>query len=210
MNNGQRWRSGASRARSEPAPEGTAAAGREPDPASVARSIGLRLLTGAPRSRAELAAAMARKDVPDDVVRAVLDRFTEVGLLDDAEYARMLVRSQHAGRGLASRALGAELRRKGIGDQVAAQALGTLGADQEEATARELARRRLASTGGLAREVRMRRVVAMLGRKGYPVGLAVRIVRDALDEENAAGRPDQPTDFAGPADTDDDWYSRDD
>jgi len=163
--------------------------GRESDPEALARSIALRLLTGAPRSRAELAEAMARKDVPDDVAAAVLDRFTTVGLIDDAEYAQMLVRSGHADRGLARRALELQLRRKGIDDELVANALGTLDADQEEATARELARRRLASMSGLAGEVRARRILAMLGRKGYPTGLAVRIVRELVDDENS-GIPD--------------------
>lgn len=167
----------------EPPTTGAAAVDREPNPESVARSIALRLLTGAPRSRAQLAEAMARRDVPDDVAERVLDRFTEVGLVDDAEYARILVRSRHADRGLARRALGVELRRKGIDDDLAAEALSTVDAEQEEATARELVRRRLAATAGLAPEVRMRRVVAMLGRKGYSGGLAHSVVREMLAAE---------------------------
>ena len=178
------------------------------DPESVARQIVLAALTAAPRSRWELAQVMARKDVPDDVAHAVLDRFTEVGLIDDAEYARMLVRTRHADRGLARRALGVELRRKGIDDALAVQALGELDGDQEEATARRLARRRLASSRDLAREVRLRRVVAMLARKGYSPGLAVRIVRDLLDDERRVlGEPGEP---GQTADTPDDGYLGDD
>jgi regulatory protein len=169
----------------EPPGSGAAAVDAEPDPESVARAIALRLLTGAPRSRAQLAEAMARKDVPEPVAQQVLDRFTEVGLVDDAEYARILVRSRQADRGLARRALSMELRRKGIDDELAAEALSTVDADLEERTARDLARRRLAATAGLAREVRVRRVTAMLGRKGYPGGLAHRVVREALAEEGA-------------------------
>lgn len=133
---------------------------------------------------------MARKDVPDEVAQAVLDRFTEVGLIDDAEYARMLVRARHEDRGLARRALVVELRRKGIDDEVAAVALDAVDPDLEEATARGLARRRLASSRGLAREVRLRRVVAMLGRKGYSSGLAVQIGCELLAEEQAAADVD--------------------
>ncbi len=167
----------------EPPESGAAAVDAEPDPESVARAIALRLLTGAPRSRAQLAEAMARQDVPEPVAERVLDRFTEVGLVDDAEYARILVRSRQADRGLARRALGVELRRKGIDDDVAAEALSTVDGDLEERTARDLARRRLTATAGLPREVRVRRVTAMLGRKGYPGGLAHRVVRDILAEE---------------------------
>jgi regulatory protein len=181
-------------------------ASRPVDNASLARSIGLRLLTGAPRSRAELATAMAAKGVPDDVAGAVLDRFTEVGLLDDAEYARMLVRSRHAAKGLAHRALRLELRRKGIDDDVAAEALSTLDPDQEQLTARALARRRLASSGELSRDVRTRRVVAMLARKGYPPGFALQIVREILDEESAAAAPSWAAGGADRASSDDGWF----
>lgn len=204
---------GASGSVSEPPVDGAAAVDSEPDHESVARSIALRLLTGAPRSRAQLAQALARKDVPDTVAEAVLDRFTEVGLIDDAEYARILVSSRHADRGLARRALGVELRRKGIDDAVAARALGVLDADQEEATARELARRRLASTSGLARETRIRRIVAMLGRKGYSTDLAVRIVRELLAEEVPPAGSDGPAGYSGSdgvPDTQDDGYLGDD
>ena len=173
----------------EGGPEGERDPSSPRDPTALARSIGLRLLTGAPRSRAELAAAMARKEVPDDVATAVLDRFAAVGLVDDAEYAQMLVRSRHADRGLARGALRAELRRKGIDEELAAVALATLEPEQESATARRLASRRLATMSDLPREVSLRRVVAMLARKGYPQGLAFHIVRELLDGEPGASDP---------------------
>ena len=108
----------------EPPPTGAAAQDAEPDQEAVARAIALRLLTASPRSRAQLAEAMARKDVPDEVAQRVLDRFTEVGLIDDVEYARMIVRTRHTERGLSRRAIAVELRRRGIDDEVAGDALG--------------------------------------------------------------------------------------
>lgn len=167
-------------------PRSGAVAGEEADPEQVARAVGLRLLTDAPRSRAELGQAMARKGVPDDVAARVLDRFGEVGLIDDAEYAAMLVRSRHAERGLAAGALRAELRRRGVDDAVAQQALGELSAQDQEAMARRLVARKLASTAGLDTPTRVRRTVAALGRKGYPPGLVGRLVRAELAAEGAA------------------------
>jgi len=164
----------------EPPPTGSAAVDREPDQEQIARSIALRLLTGAPRSRAQLEEAMAKRDVPADVAAAVLDRYTEVGLVDDAEYARMLVRTRHAERGLSRRALAVELRRKGIDDDLAVEALGEVDADDEEAAARRLVRRKLASTANLDAQVQARRTYAALGRKGYPPGLVARLIREEL------------------------------
>ena len=164
----------------EPPSTGAAAQDAEPDQESVARAIALRLLTASPRSRAQLAEAMARKDVPDEVAERVLDRFTEVGLIDDTEYARMLVRTRHAERGLSRRAIAVELRRRGIDDEVAGDALGQVDADDEEAAARRLVRRKLASTAALDPQTRSRRTLAALGRRGYPPGLVARLVREEL------------------------------
>ena len=164
----------------EPPATGAAAVDPEPDPEQVARSIALRLLTGAPRSRHQLAEAMARRGVPDDVVTRVLDRFTEVGLIDDAEYARMLVRARRESRGLARRALAVELRRKGIDDEPAAAALDEVDPESEEEVARALLRRRWRTD--VAPDVQARRALAMLARKGYPPGLSRRLVAEMRDD----------------------------
>ncbi len=184
MSGGGRFNDGRPRSRaSEPPEVGSAAVDAEPDPEEVARAILLRRLTGAPRSRAQLAEALARKDVPEEVAERVLDRFTEVGLIDDAEYARTVVRSRHAEKGLARRALATDLRRRGIDEPTAAQALAQVDDDDELAAARALVERRLAATRGLDAQVRMRRTCAALGRRGYPPGLVVRLVREALARE---------------------------
>jgi len=123
---------------------------------------------------------MARRDVPDDVAARVLDRFTEVGLIDDAEYARMLVRSQRESRGLGRRALAMELRRRGIDDEQAADALTQVDDESEESSARNLVRRRWRP--GLDPDVQARRLLAMLARKGYPSGLSRRVVAEMRDD----------------------------
>jgi regulatory protein len=170
---------------SGPTPGSLADSGPEPDPESVARTIVLRRLTDAPRSRAELAADLSARDVPAAVADRVLDRFTEVGLVDDAAFADAWVRSRHATRGLSRSALRRELRGKGVDDETVAVAVEAIDADAEEAAARALVARRLRSTGGLPREARVRRLVGQLARKGYPGGLAARLVREALDAEAA-------------------------
>lgn len=159
---------------------------RDADPHAVARGIVLRQLTMAPRSRAELQAKLDAKQVPVEVSRAVLDRMQEVQLVDDGAFAQGWVRSRHASRGLSRRALAHELRHKGLDDEVASAALEQVDADDERRAARELVARRLAPTRGLDPVTRTRRLVAMLARKGYPGGLAMAVVREALDREGAA------------------------
>lgn len=155
----------------------------EADPESVARTICLNQLTAAPRTRAQLATTLAKRGVPDQVAARVLDRFTEVGLIDDAAYAAAWVESRQAGRGLARRALAQELRTKGVAPEVAAQALESVSAEDELAAAEQLVRRKLAATRGLPTDARVRRLAGMLARKGYSAGLAYTVVREALSAE---------------------------
>lgn len=161
------------------------AAEQEPDadPYSVARTIALRQLTMAPRTRAQLADSLRRRNVPEAVAGTVLDRLVEIKLVDDEAFAEMWVRSRHNGRGLARRALAHELRHRGVDDDVVAQAVDSLDPELELKTARALVDRRLRSTVGLDADRRTRRLVGMLTRKGYPPGVALRVVRDALDTE---------------------------
>ena len=150
------------------------------DPESVARAIALRMLERQPRTRAELARAMARRGVAVDVATAVLDRFTDVGLVDDEAFATAWVDSRHAGRGLARRALSAELRQRGVDEDVIRDAVGGVTAENEDAAARTLVRRRLPALARLPRETQLRRLVGMLARKGFNQGIAMRIVREVL------------------------------
>ncbi|MBB6475126.1 regulatory protein [Sphaerisporangium rubeum] len=156
----------------------------------MARSICLRLLTLAPRTRAELAQAMRKRNVPDDVAEAVLDRYTEVGLIDDEAYAEAWVSSRHAGRGLARRALASELRNRGVAEETVRDAVDQLDPGQELETARRLVARRLASTAGLEPAARIRRLAGMLARKGYSGGIAYRVVREALESEGQSTEDD--------------------
>lgn len=153
------------------------------DPVEQARAICLRLLTGTPRTRKQLADALRKREIPDDAAEEVLSRFEEVGLINDSAFADAWVESRHHGRGLARRALAQELRTKGVDSTLIDAAVAQLDSEQEETTARELVARKLRSTRGLDRDKRLRRLAGMLARKGYPEGMALRVVRQALEEE---------------------------
>jgi regulatory protein len=149
-----------------------------------AREICLRQLATRPRTRAELAKALTRQEISGEVIAEVLDRYDEVGIIDDAAFARAWVSSRHHGRGLARRALANELRQRGVDTEVASEALETLGDEEEAATARALVDRKLRTAGGPPEAV-FRRLVGMLARKGYPAGVAIRAVKDALAARDA-------------------------
>lgn len=163
-------------------PEDPVQAGPPADAEEVARKILLDQLTGQARSRKELADRLARRNVPDEVATRLLDRFTEVGLIDDAAFARAWIASRQPGKGLAGRALAQELRRKGIDDEIVREAIAEIEPDDEEAAARALVAKKMRSLRTVDRTTATRRLVSMLARKGYSSGLAYGVVRDALGE----------------------------
>jgi regulatory protein len=153
------------------------------DPEAAALEICLRLLTAAPRTRAQLDQALRRRGVPQGAAAAALDRLAGAGLIDDAAFARAWVDTRHRGRGLARRALAAELRQRGVDASDVRAAVADLGPEQEAAAARRLVEAKLAATRGRPLATRMRRLTGLLARKGYPAGMAYRVIREALEQE---------------------------
>jgi regulatory protein len=153
------------------------------DPEAVARAICLRLLTQRARSRAELAEALRRRGVPDEPAGRVLDRFGEVGLIDDVALAHSLAGAQHRERGLARRAVAAKLRQRGLGDEIVSDAVEDIDSESERERARELVTRRRRALAGLPADAQARRLIGLLARKGYPSGLAYAVVREALADQ---------------------------
>ncbi len=135
-----------------------------------------------PRSRKQLEDKLRQRGCPDDVAVKVLDRMTEVGLIDDQSFAEMIVRSKQAGRGLAKRALAQELRTKGVDDEIVKQTLGSVDEESERARAEDLVARKLRTMAGLDPVVQARRLSGMLARKGYPPSVAYAVVRDAIND----------------------------
>lgn len=147
----------------------------------LARKLILDTLTGQARTRKELADKLAKKGFGEDLVARLLDRFTEVGLIDDEAFARAWIASRQPGKGLARRALAQELRRKGIDDEMAKEALDEIDPADEEEAARLLVRKKIRSLRNVDRTVATRRLVGMLARKGYNSGLCFSVVRSELD-----------------------------
>lgn len=161
-------------------PEGLAARGDPAaDPVAVAREIALRQLTVRARSRSELEGALRGRGVPDEAINSVLDRFTEVRLVDDAAFAAQWVeagqRRQRSRAGLRH-----ELRGKGVDADTVREAVASVSDDDEYAAALALARKRAAGLSGVEPPVRLRRVLGALARRGFPPGVAHRAAREAV------------------------------
>lgn|SRR5690554_1025467 len=165
-------------------PAATKRAAQVTDPAERAREIAIRLLTHSPRSAAQLREGLLKREVEPDVVEEIIERYREVGLLDDPELAATIARTRHRERGRSRRAVRQELQRKGFEPEDIDAALEQISDDDEHAVARELAVKRWNQLEGVDRDKRVRRVVGMLGRRGYSPSLAFALVRECEDADN--------------------------
>ncbi len=150
-----------------------------------AHALCLRLLTVRARTRAELAGRLTQRGYDKGVAHAVLGRLESAGLIDDEDFADQWVRSRQANAGKGKRALAAELRAKGVGDEIVSAALDGIDAAAERTRAEQLVERRLRreSLGDGDDAKVMRRLVGMLARRGYSQGMAIGVVTDALAVE---------------------------
>jgi regulatory protein len=169
--------------------EDVEALGPPGDPDEVARIVCLRMLDRRAYTRSELGAALAKRGVPGDAADRVLDRFTDLGLIDDAALADGYALAQHRERGLAGQAVALKLRRRGVPNDTVLAAVAQIDRSSERAAARALVERRLRSLSGLEPVVQARRLVGLLARKGYAPGLAHEVVREALRADLAADLP---------------------
>ena len=132
-------------------------------------------------SRWELEQVLAKRDVDDATAAAELDRLESVGLVDDAALAVSLVYAMHTRKGSGRAAIEQELRRRHLDDDVIAEAMAEVDADDEQQRATELAVTRARQMTGLDYEVAARRLSGFLGRKGYDGQTVRAAVRVALE-----------------------------
>ncbi|MCG7304532.1 recombination regulator RecX [Pseudoglutamicibacter albus] len=163
----------------------------------LCRETALRLLSTRARSRYEIEENLRRKELPDDAIAHVMDRFEEVGLIDDEAFAHAWVESRNRSKGYASARLSQELRRKGIGEEHIAAALEQLDGDDLRAQAEQLALKRLGHSDlppdrygpdRKEREKVMRRIVSHLQRKGYAPGMCMAATRAAMQRHDSGER----------------------
>lgn len=148
-----------------------------------ARGILLRQLTASDKTAKQLKDKLLEKDCPEDIADEVIERYAQIKLVDDERFAKTWVAARARSRGLARGAIKRELRTKGIDDETAAEALEQIDDETEEQRARELVRAKLRPESmGVDRDRSLRRLVGMLGRKGYNGGMAFKIAREEWEE----------------------------
>ena len=155
---------------------------KEIEAADAAKQVLLRRLSHAPRTRKELAKDLKDKDISDEVANVALDRFEEVGLINDQALASNYVSSQHERKGLGKNALRQQLRAKGVSDDVALEAISQISDDQEFQAAFALACKKIRSLQRDDAKTQLRKIVGVLARKGYSSNLAFSVAKEVIKD----------------------------
>lgn len=155
----------------------------------------VRFLGPRPRSRAEVRTRLMRPHPhqpapPADVVNRVLDRLAQLELLDDRQFAEFWVENRERFSPRSARALGAELRQRGVARETVEEITDP---ERDEERALAAARPRLRGLGGADYESFRTRLGGFLLRRGFSYGVAASVVR-ALWEETRGDAPLDDTD----------------
>ena len=134
---------------------------------AAARETALRVLDRTAASSSQIRQKLTKAGFLPEIAEEIVTRFGEVGLLDDREYAAMLVRTRFQERGLVGKALVQELNRKGIDPGLQVEALEQITPEQEVENAQRLAEKKARSLHNVSYSQAMRRIGSFLARKGY-------------------------------------------
>lgn len=133
----------------------------------LAREIIYRQLALAERSEYQLFQALQRRDVPADIANKTIVKFVEAGLVDDLRFAQMYVRTASSVKNVAARNLKYELKKRGINEEIASQAVAEITAEDETRAAIKYAVKKITTMTNLPREVIYRRLYGQLARRGF-------------------------------------------
>lgn len=152
----------------------------------------LALLSRRPHARRELTNKLYRKEFPGRVIHEVLDHLEGIGLIDDRAFAEAFVRDRVRMRPRGSRALKAELAKRGVRDDAepAIEAVFEEAEVDDRTLAKEVAegwlrRQRDTIVASLDEGMRtdagrkaIRRYLGFMGRRGFGTGISRGVLDD--------------------------------
>jgi len=134
----------------------------------------LNYLSYRPRSRAEVAAYLRKRDLSDDQIEKVVARLERAGLVDDRAFARFWVENREQFRPRGARALRYELRSKGIAPDIIADALAAIDFTD---SAYRAASKKVRQFGRLEEPLFRRKMIDYLARRGFDYDVAEQVTR---------------------------------
>jgi regulatory protein len=154
----------------------------EIDQNQIAKQVLLRRLSNAPRTRKELAQDLKKKKIEEDIAKQALDRFEELGLINDQTYSENFVANTHERRKLGKKALKQQLRSKGVSEETANQAVLQISDEDEFKSALALALKKIRSIQNDDPQTQIRKIVSLLARKGYSSSLSFQVAKEVIND----------------------------
>ena len=146
-----------------------------------AKNVLLHQLSRSMKTRFQLQEILKKREIPDEIAQLALDRFTEAQLIDDAVFAAAYVRTRlENGRSVS--AIRGELRRKGVAQELIEAELEGVDSNREQEIANRLAANRYSRMLNLEAEVRKRRLLGFLQRRGFSQSIAYRAISNAASQ----------------------------
>ena len=154
----------------------------EIDPHQIAKEVLLKRLSNAPRTRKELAQDLKNKRIEESIAQDALNRFEELGLINDQAFSENFVQNYHARKKLGKNALRQQLRAKGVSEEIAQEAVAQISQSQEFQAALSLACKKIRSIQSDDPQAQLRKIVGLLARKGYSSNLSFQVAREVVNE----------------------------
>ena len=146
-----------------------------------AKNVLLHQLSRSMKTRFQLQEILNKREIPDEIAQLALNRFTEAQLIDDAVFAAAYVRTRlENGRSVS--AIRGELRRKGVAQELIEAELDGVDSNREQEIANRLAANRYSRMLNLEAEVRKRRLLGFLQRRGFSQSIAYRAISNAASQ----------------------------
>jgi len=144
----------------------------------------LKLIERSSKSSGALRKLLAEKDLPAQVIDQMIDRFIEVGLIDDYALARDFTELAVSRKSKAKSVIARELRAKSFPQEAIDAAIADIDVESELEAAKKLAESRIRQLMKLDPDVRTRRLSSFLMRKGYSSSVVWAATRHASGEVN--------------------------
>lgn len=143
-----------------------------------AKNVLLYQLSRSMKTRFQLAEILKNREIPAEIAEQALDRFVEAQLIDDNVFTGAYVRTRLE-NGRSGSAIKMELRRKGVAQEIIEAHLADVDSDREQGIADQLAANRFSRMSSLEAEVRKRRLMGFLQRRGFSQAVAARAISSA-------------------------------
>ena len=154
---------------------------------AYAMEIIFRKLNAHPRTRFELDRYLREKNISESTRHDALDRVTEMGYIDDREFARAWVHSRIRSRGLAPAVLQRELTSKGVSPEFIEEALAGVDPEHTRSRGYELAEKKMRSLTSVSPQIAIQRIYSLLQRKGYRSAESLEIARHVVSLHSDVG-----------------------